>query len=313
MKCGDSFSLWGRLIGVKSKMKDSTFTSSARGKRENVDTSIIGRVTFDMIQYMRINHKLSSYSLNAVSTEFLGKQKEDVHHSIISDLQRGNEDDRRRLAVYCLKDACLPLELMEKLMVLVNHIEMARVTGVPLNYLLTRGQQIKVVSMIYRESMKHSLIVPTIEKRGGGGEEASFEGATVIEPKKGYYDIPIATLDFASLYPSIMQAHNLCYSTLVAQKDIKNFPAEHLEKTPTNDYFVKSSVHKGVLPIILDSLLAARKRAKSDMKKATDPDVIAVQNGRQLVLQNIYAHISLSNLSLSITLSLSLSLSFSLR
>lgn len=42
-----------------------------------------------------------------------------------------------------------------------------------------------------------------------------YEGATVIEPKKGYYDDPVATLDFASLYPSIMMAHNLCYSTLV--------------------------------------------------------------------------------------------------
>ena len=49
------------------------------------------------------DHKLSSYSLNAVSAHFLGEQKEDVHHSIISDLQAGNEETRRRLAVYCLK------------------------------------------------------------------------------------------------------------------------------------------------------------------------------------------------------------------
>lgn len=43
----------------------------------------------------------------------------------------------------------------------------------------------------------------------------SYEGATVIEPKRGFYKMPIATLDFASLYPSIMMAHNICYSTLV--------------------------------------------------------------------------------------------------
>ena len=30
-----------------------------------------------------------------------------------------------------------------------------------------------------------------------------------------YYDVPIATLDFASLYPSIMMAHNLCYTSLL--------------------------------------------------------------------------------------------------
>ena len=49
---------------------------------------------------------------------------------------------------------------------------------------------------------------------GQPGED-NFEGATVIEPKRGYYDVPIATLDFSSLYPSIMMAHNLCYTTLL--------------------------------------------------------------------------------------------------
>lgn len=50
-----------------------------------------------------------------------------------------------------MKDAILPLRLLDKLMCLINYIEMARVTGVPLNYLLTRGQQIKVVSQLLRK------------------------------------------------------------------------------------------------------------------------------------------------------------------
>lgn len=73
-----------------------------------------------------------------VSAHFLGEQKEDVHHSAISDLQAGNAETRRRLAVYCLKDAYLPQRLLDKLMYMYNHIEMARVTGVPASYLLTR-------------------------------------------------------------------------------------------------------------------------------------------------------------------------------
>lgn len=67
--------------------RDTTFQSSAYGKRESVETTIDGRVMFDMLPYMFRNHKLSSYSLNSVSAELLGQQKEDVHHSIISDLQ----------------------------------------------------------------------------------------------------------------------------------------------------------------------------------------------------------------------------------
>lgn len=124
------------------------YTHTAYGKRENVETTIHGRVIFDLLPYMFRNHKLSSYSLNSVSAEFLGQQKEvrcwavdesmepiektdcnrlnqttphhstkttpqDVHHSIISDLQNGTDEDRRRLAVYCIKDALLPMKLME--------------------------------------------------------------------------------------------------------------------------------------------------------------------------------------------------------
>ena len=51
------------------------------------------------------------------------------------------------------------------------------------------------------------------------------------------------------------------------------------------DLFVKSNVHKGLLPTILEDLLAARKRAKNDLKKETDPFKRAVLDGRQLALK----------------------------
>lgn len=276
---------FGRIRGLKATMRDTTFQSSAVGKHENIETSISGRVIFDVLPYMYRNHKLSSYSLNSVSAEFLGQQKEDVHHSIISDLQRGSDADRRRLAVYCLKDAYLPQQLLNKLAIMVNYIEMARVTGVPLNFLLTRGQQIKVFSMLLRKCRKERLLIPNIARHAAGGDDAGYEGATVIEPKKAYYQTPIATLDFASLYPSIMQAYNLCYSTLVSSDDLSKLAPEDYEKSPSGHVFVRSTTKKGILPQILDELLAARKRAKKDMAAATDPHEIAVQNGRQLALK----------------------------
>jgi DNA polymerase delta subunit 1 len=125
-----------------------------------------GRLLFDLIQVMQRDYKLRSYSLNSVSAEFLGEQKEDVHHSIITDLQNGNEETRRRLAIYCLKDAYLPLRLLEKLMCLVNYIEMSRVTGVPFNFLLQRGQQIKVVSQLYRRAADEAFVVPSMKTEG---------------------------------------------------------------------------------------------------------------------------------------------------
>lgn len=97
---------------------------------------------------------------------FTGEQKEDVHYSIITELQNGNAETRRRLAVYCLKDAYLPQRLMDKLMCFINYTEMARVTGVPFNYLISRGQQIKVVSQLFRKAQAEGYVVPALKSEG---------------------------------------------------------------------------------------------------------------------------------------------------
>uniref|UniRef100_A0A3P8W4X2 DNA polymerase n=1 Tax=Cynoglossus semilaevis TaxID=244447 RepID=A0A3P8W4X2_CYNSE len=277
------FPYLGRVRGIKSILKDINFQSKQMGRRENKSINMEGRVQFDLLQVLLRDYKLRSYTLNAVSFHFLQEQKEDVQHSIITDLQNGNEQTRRRLAVYCLKDAYLPLRLLQKLMCVINYMEMARVTGVPLTYLLSRGQQIKVVSQLLRQAMKQDLVMPVVKTEGG----EDYTGATVIEPEKGYYSVPIATLDFSSLYPSIMMAHNLCYTTLLQKGSAEKLglsPKDFI-KTPTGDHFVKSSVRKGLLPEILENLLSARKRAKAELKKETDPFKMQVLDGRQLALK----------------------------
>ncbi|CDW90396.1 dna polymerase delta catalytic subunit-like [Stylonychia lemnae] len=278
----NKYAKFSRILDSVSKIKSNTFSSKALGTRETKDINIEGRVQFDMLQVILREHKLRSYSLNSVSAQFLGEQKEDVHHSIISDLQNKNEFTRRRLAVYCLKDAYLPLRLMEKLMCLFNLTEMSRVTGVPISYLFTRGQQIKVSSQLYRKAKEYDLVIP-VDK--GAPMEGKYEGAVVIEPTRGFYTDPVATLDFASLYPSIMMAHNLCYSTLIPNNRVKNYNPEMYVKTPNGDYFMKQTVKKGLLPMILEELISARKRARQELAKATDPFVKAVLDGRQLALK----------------------------
>ncbi|UPQ97335.1 catalytic subunit of DNA polymerase delta [Chloropicon primus] len=278
------FSYLGRVKNSVVRMRDTVFSSKAYGTRESKEITIEGRVQFDLFTVIQRDHKLSSYSLNNVSATFLGEQKEDVHHSCITDLQNGNEETRRRLAVYCLKDAYLPQRLLDKLMYMYNYIEMARVTGVPLNFLLTRGQSIKVFSQILRKAQERGLLVPAL-KGGGQQDGVAFEGATVLEANAGYYTKPVATLDFASLYPSIMMAHNLCYCTLLPQSMVRTLNPEDYTKTPSGQYFVKSSLSKGILPEILEELLGARKRAKAELKKAKDEFLKGVLNGRQLALK----------------------------
>lgn len=126
---------------------------------------------------------------------------------------------------------------------------------------------------------------PTAPTQTGNGDGVAYEGATVLDAKVGFYEQPIATLDFASLYPSIMMAHNLCYCTLVSKQAAGQFAPDEVTRTPSGDTFVKPGLQRGILPEILDELLSARKRAKADLKKATDPFARAVLDGRQLALK----------------------------
>eukprot|EP01053_Blabericola_migrator_P007418 Blabericola_migrator_1__7417@NODE_377_length_9219_cov_163_315122_g301_i0_p2_GENE_NODE_377_length_9219_cov_163_315122_g301_i0NODE_377_length_9219_cov_163_315122_g301_i0_p2_ORF_typecomplete_len839_score179_53DNA_pol_B/PF00136_21/1_4e84DNA_pol_B_exo1/PF03104_19/5_1e65DNA_pol_B_exo1/PF03104_19/2_1e03RNase_H_2/PF13482_6/7_7e08DNA_pol_B_exo2/PF10108_9/2_1e06DNA_pol_B_2/PF03175_13/4_9e03DNA_pol_B_2/PF03175_13/0_018_NODE_377_length_9219_cov_163_315122_g301_i018764392 len=276
----------GRVINVETKIRDSTLSTKALGTHENKDINIEGRVQFDLLEMIRREYKLKSYSLNAVSAHFLKEQKEDVHYSQIGDLQRANADTRQRIAIYCLKDSALVIRLLDALCFLVNYMEMARVTGVPVNLLLTRGQQIKVTSQLMRKGRELGFFMPTYRTQGGGSE-VQYEGATVLEPMKDFYDTPIATLDFASLYPSIMIAHNLCYSTLISDQNIDTFGLneDDVFRTPASKTFVKPHIKKGILPTIVEDLIRERKKAKKEKAAATDQMLKMVLEGRQLALK----------------------------
>ncbi|EME86720.1 uncharacterized protein MYCFIDRAFT_202624 [Pseudocercospora fijiensis CIRAD86] len=279
------FPFLSRLRNVKSVAKDTNFASKQMGNRDAKATNTNGRLQLDLLQLIQRDYQLRSYTLNSVSAHFLNEQKEDVHHTMITELYNGTPESRRRLAVYCLKDAYLPQRLMDKLMCLVNYTEMARVTGVPFNFLLAKGQQIKFISQLFRKALEQQLVVPNLKT---DSSDEQYEGATVIEPTRGYYDVPVATLDFASLYPSIMQAHNLCYTTLLNKTAIEKLDLKKDEDyivTPNGDLFCTTKVRKGLLSQILEELLGARKRAKKELAVETDPFKKAVLNGRQLALK----------------------------
>ncbi|MFH4977002.1 hypothetical protein AB6A40_003711 [Gnathostoma spinigerum] len=281
LKCDSKVAYLGRVKNIASKVRELPLASKQMGNRVVKQTNFEGRVVFDVLLIVQRDYKMRSYTLNSVSYHFLGEQKEDVAYTIIADLQNGTPRTRRRLAVYCMKDAYLPLRLLEKLMAVINYIEMARVTGVPLDYLVSRGQQIKVLSQLMRKARSLNFFIPVIDALAA---EDTFEGATVIEPVRGFYNEPIATLDFASLYPSIMIAHNLCYTTFLPASE-KSVPEGDYITTPSNNRFVKPSLRQGLLPQILGDLLSARKRAKEDLKNETDPFRKMVLNGRQLALK----------------------------
>lgn len=269
--------MWTRLKDHSVSLVEKKLASNALGTNNLKMVPMVGRYTFDLFQDIKREHKLESYSLNNVSLHFLKDQKNDMPvREIFSRYREGDPDKLGEVAAYCLKDTELPLKLMKKLCTIENLIEMAKATWVPLSFLSERGQQIKVFSQMARKARELEFMIPTIQVNP---ESSEYQGATVLEAQTGAYYGPITALDFEALYPSIMCAHNLCYSTLVMDPKYDNLPGVEYEQF--GQFRFAQSV-PSLLPAILTELKEFRKKAKKNMAMTKGTPIEAVYNGQQL-------------------------------
>ncbi|KAJ7486191.1 ribonuclease H-like domain-containing protein [Mycena galericulata] len=106
------FACLGRLKGVTAVARK---VSSQEARLWRDAPILAGRLQIDVRQYVQEKFRGMPTSLNAVSEHFLDARKEDVDFKTINALQAGSDDDRKKLAVYCLKDCHLPLRLFHHL------------------------------------------------------------------------------------------------------------------------------------------------------------------------------------------------------
>jgi len=115
-----------------------------------------------------------------------------------------------RIVAYCIQDSDLVVDLFDKLNVWLGLNALSSVVGVTIIQLFTRGQQIRCLSQVYDKCFRKGIILDKRIK-----DKVFYNGGFVFEPKSGVYQ-GVVCLDFASLYPSIMRAYNICFTTLVA-------------------------------------------------------------------------------------------------
>lgn len=147
--------------------------------------------------------------------------KDDVSPADIFRLDRGSSADRARIAAYCVQDCDLTYELYKKLDVFNNAMAMANTCPVPVAYIFTRGQGVKIESLIFKECLESGQVIKLLPSGGAAsGQEESYEGAIVLDPKPGFYfESPVGVADFASLYPSTVESENISHDSLVWAKD----------------------------------------------------------------------------------------------
>uniref|UniRef100_A0A6C0BKR3 DNA-directed DNA polymerase n=1 Tax=viral metagenome TaxID=1070528 RepID=A0A6C0BKR3_9ZZZZ len=316
----------------KTYVKEKIWESSAYGRQHLQIPMAEGIVSVDMYVNIKRDYKLNSYNLDDVSHKFLGRGKLDVtaeqmfiaYENLMNALLQVRDDgmtwmewlhinckDKRieeldipdhtlkpiqeflKIAEYCDEDSVLVLDLMGKMNTWDGLVQMSIAAGVQIVTIFTSGQQIRCYMLLYTACFRSDIV---IDKREVPTD--SFEGGFVGDPIKGKHPFTIC-LDFNSLYPSIIRAYNLCFTTLVPPELHSRVPIEHchvfeweekvkvvtskgegnaLDATDDEDEaeykiikhhhrFVKAEIKAGILPKLCTDLTERRSDVRKKIMK----------------------------------------------
>ena len=194
--------------------------------------------------------------------------KDDVTPKDIFRMTNGSADDRSVIAKYCIQDCNLVHYLFNKADVLTGFIEMAKICSVPINFLVMRGQGIKLTSYVAKKCREKRTLIPVIEK---GDLDEGYEGAIVLDPKCDLYlDNPVACVDYASLYPSSMISENLSHDSKVWTREYDlagNLIVEWGEKDENGNFIYDNLEGYEYVNITYDTFKYIRKTPKAAAEK----------------------------------------------
>ena len=254
---------------------------------------ITGRVVVDLLPLVRSSFSLKRYTLRNASLELLGVEKHDVDPKEMEALWSADGEEFARLVSYSRRDSYLALHLLTDLKLLDKYIALAQTSGSLLQEVIDGGQTGMVENFLFRKFQERGRVIPPKPdadlSSARAAQSSELKGGAVLEPKKGLIE-DVLILDYRSLYPSIMMAHNLCYSTVVTDER----PASgEVVKPPSGGEFVLPSASPGIVPGVLSDLLAQRTDIKGRMKSASEEErsiLDAQQYALKILLNSFYGY-----------------------
>ena len=172
---------------------------------------------------LQLNEKAGTFiiegNINPPSNRKLrwGLGKDDITPQDIFEMSKGSSTDRAVIAKYCFQDCNLVHHLFRKNDILTGMSEQAAICSVPIDFVVMRGQGIKLLSFIAKKCREKNTLMPVVEKPEGNG---SYEGAICLAPKRAFYtEDPVAVVDYSSLYPSCMISENISHDSKVWTKE----------------------------------------------------------------------------------------------
>ena len=166
-----------------------------------------------------------------------GLAKDDVTPQDLFRMANEGPDERAIMAKYCIQDCNLLHHLMRKIDVMTGYIEMSSLCSVPMDFIVMRGQGIKLTSYIAKKCREKGTLMPVIDK---ALDDEGYEGAIVLPPKCDLYlEEPVACVDYSSLYPSSMISENISHDSKVLTREYDlegNLLKETGEKDDDDNY-----------------------------------------------------------------------------
>jgi DNA polymerase, archaea type len=226
---------------------------------------ISGRVVADAWWAARRDLRPKQETLQFVARTLLGDSKLAVDRRNIDEEWAR---DPVRVMEYCEHDADLALRILQRLRTVEKGADLATVARLPLE----EGMNGRTSLFI------DAMLIPRADARGVGvpmshfsGRDAPIEGGYVHAIRPGMYRW-VVVLDFKSMYPSIIISRNLCFTTL---------SPEGTTVAPSGARFLSPSVRRGLIPEILEELLADRDRFRKASREAPTPELAAYYDGLQ--------------------------------
>ncbi|XP_011864570.1 PREDICTED: DNA polymerase alpha catalytic subunit [Vollenhovia emeryi] len=251
---------WNRMGRLKS-----TTPPLFRGKII-LNQAFVGRPICDIqISAKELNLKVRSYDLQSLCSAVLRtKEHECKEVTPVETPSFFNTADKLiNLMHVTLKEAKNIIAIVMDLNVIPLALQITCLAGNVLSRTLLGGRAERNEYLLLHAFNLKDYIMPDkrIDKKGRDDDgprrkAAAYTGGLVLDPKKGFYDKLVLLMDFNSLYPSIIQEYNLCFTTVpgAAYADVEqlNIPESNLEP--------------GVIPTEIYKLVKSRQQIKQLMK-----------------------------------------------
>ncbi|XP_011634780.1 DNA polymerase alpha catalytic subunit [Pogonomyrmex barbatus] len=251
---------WNRMGRLKS-----TTPPLLRGKII-LNQAFVGRPICDIqISAKELNLKVRSYDLQSLCSAVLKTKEHECREITPAETSSfyNTADKMLNLIHITLKEAKYIITIVMDLNIIPLALQITCLAGNILSRTLLGGRAERNEYLLLHAFNLKDYITPDkrIEKKGRDDDgprrkAAAYTGGLVLDPKKGFYDKLVLLMDFNSLYPSIIQEYNLCFTTVpgAAYSDVEQLSIPELNLEP------------GVIPTEIHKLVKSRQQIKQLMK-----------------------------------------------